>query len=80
MKPDKIHLTDAEMEGLATGGVYMPAHQSEPPYTKTLRDEFAMAAMAGFVYEAQSKDIVNVEIAAMSFALADAMLAARESK
>ena len=46
---------------------------------KTLRDEFAAAALTGLLHAETAGDYSNEHVASISYLLADAMLAARAS-
>lgn len=67
----------------ACGSVVWVRHGEQPASAKNLRDEFAMAALGGLLADhAQfppSTDPLK-KVSALSYAIADAMLAAREQK
>jgi hypothetical protein len=57
----------------------MDKNNGEPALQKTLRDEFAMLAMQGWLASFGPDDAVKVDhVAQFAYEMADAMLAARE--
>ena len=63
----------------ATCSVGRPVPKS--PETPTLRDQFAMAALTGFVASGKLSKVYTQEVlAGASYQIADAMMRAREAK